>query len=152
MEQQQKSKESDEQLHWFWELTTKWWFFPVFYIFLIFILMILWAYLSTNSFSLLGETFGPSLVMMPTGLGYYIQLPIDLFSKEPLSPELGFIFWPVAFIVDLWMIFLMFYIPYCKIKRNIIPKRLIISLYLVIILSLVGFILGQVFPINFRGL
>ena len=148
-------KIDDSQLHWFWRLTTKWWFFPVFYGFLILVSSLLFALTSKNPFSFsheLGAAFDFSLVLMPTGLGYYIQLPIDLFSKEPLSLGLGFIFWPVAFIVDLWMIFLMFYVPYCQIKKNIIPKRLIISLYLVIILSLVGFILNQIFPINFRGL
>ncbi len=31
-ENQAASRNNPENIHWFWRLTTKWWFFPVFYV------------------------------------------------------------------------------------------------------------------------
>ncbi len=144
----------EPQLHWFWKLTTKWWFFPVFYLILALLSKIFDALTlaSTSDYSF-WEIFVLRKGMWITllgGLSYYILLPIDLVSKIPLDIGLNLIFIPITLVLDVVMLILMIYIPYCKIKRNIIPKKLIISLFFVLILSFFGYILHFILPLDIR--
>lgn len=149
MVQQHKLKESDEQLHWFWRLTTKKWSLPIFYVMLVVLYLLI---TSIASFSLSPfKSLLAVLFQMPIGLSYYILFLIDLFIKQPLSPGFGFAFIPIIFIFDPLLIFSMIYIPFCKNKRNTIPKNLIIIIYSLIILSFFGIILRRFLSINFRG-
>lgn len=112
----QKQNADDSQLHWFWRLTTKWWFFPVFYISLsliTFFLSILFIKFN-HPLSFAIETSLITLFMMPNGLVY-----LFLIFWKSLFPNSGLEWY---FLIIAIVINLMFYLWFilCIIKCHII--------------------------------
>src|SRR3989344_8691426 len=99
-----KQKLDDSQLHWFWKLTTKWWFFPVFYVlFVVLLTIILWNQKGGHS----DEAFSfflYALYFMPNGLLYLLS-----YLSKPLYTKTGalfFIFPGIVFIISTALIIL----------------------------------------------
>lgn len=122
MAQQQKLKKSDEQLHWFWRLTTKWWFFIALYLFLV-ILLSFYISIKYNASAFLGV-----ILVMPLGIFYWFGLLDNPSSANP-------IFIILVYVV---MAFSSATIYYLKFKRGIILKWLIIILILLMVGSFGG--------------
>ena len=117
-------KLDDSKLHWFWDLTTKKWFFLVLY-FSLTLLLLIYANVKYRAPApaLLGF-----IVSMPIGLLYLF----GLFNKSELQ---SFIFVCVFYI---FMVSSIIYLNYIKYKKGIILKWLIIILILLMILSFAG--------------
>jgi len=133
-----KQKLDDSQLHWFWKLTTKWWFFPVFYIILAMVYPIIVLNMekfqgSSNFKDAYLEVLGTVIVFMPAGLSYYLTL-IGL-DEDFFATIMVFIF-PVFAIGSIILIQLY------KLKKKKILKWLIILILLLMILSFFGCIAG----------
>ena len=136
---------------WFWNLTTKWWFFPVFYVSLAVIYTTLALLLSELGFGshYIGIT-SPSiikvlvfflyvLIFLPHGFFYFVYL----LSGGRSGNAAGF--WPAwTIFFHLVFLYLMVIVPYWKYKKNIILKWLIISLILFLVLSFAGCSLGVI--------
>lgn len=159
MAQQQELKESDEQLHWFWKLTTKWWFFPVFYVSLALVLtiIVLVVYANQSKFSDIRNPFGLFaliIIFMPGGLvsmlnvfsnpnvllnsNSMVAVPFPGLMSDNLRIILTFIYHPLA-ILSVISIFK---------NRKKILKWLILTLLFTMLLSFSGCIVwllsGQV--------
>ena len=150
-----KQINKDSELHWFWRLTTKWWFFPVFYTLFAMINAIIFAIKGQLTLSKgFSESFIPSLFLAPNGILYFLLLPAWLFiyDKQPLDPGLGFLSFPIAFIVDLFITFSIILIQYYFITKNKVLKAMIITNGLLFIISYLGIMLNFVFPIKYRYL
>ena len=119
----------DSQLHWFWKYTTKWWFFPVYYVVLVFLLSFLYMLDKKEILALLG--FAYILISMPIGLLYLANIPKE-GTYQVLSE------WDGSYIFILLFIVLFSIITYYKYKKETILKWLIITLFLLITLSFVG--------------
>ena len=89
MDNQPQQNTDNSQLHWFWKLTTKWWFFPAFYLALVVILTILaWilppiaqrtAPARSSRFGY--QTFFVLLWVMPQGLFWLIGKFFEEFGR-----------------------------------------------------------------------
>ena len=119
------SKKPDTKIHWFWNLTTKLWFFPVFYFFFALILLI---YLGGPLGGILGV-----VLFMPLGLLHWFGL-VDK-TGYPLTSEVLIIILQVSIYVIL--AFSIATIHYFK-KQGVIIKWLIILIIFLIIASFVG--------------
>ena len=127
-----KQNPDDTQLHWFWRLTTKWWFFPAFYVVL----------------ALLIPTFGTSadvwyaylisIAYMPLGIMFLLDLTKNNVFMDYLSI-------PFLIIFHIFLFSSIFIIHHYKVKKKIILKRLIILLLLFIILSFGGCVLDLLY-------
>lgn len=121
----QTSKVDDSQLHWFWRITTKHYFFPFYYIGLTLLLAIMFGY---------GGIF-PLLIGMPIGLTYLIALPLEgLHQQKLINSDFAAIL-----AVSFHLIYTtgIFTINIYK-KKGILLKWLIITLFLLATLSFVG--------------
>ena len=128
----------DSQLHWFWKLTTKWWFFPVFYISLSLVAFLISVILVLT----IESTFDMDdalliLITMPAGV-------IILLENIP-AVSLG---WSVFVVMQIFIVLFYIYficcfatILYYRYKKNTILKKNIVILLLVIILSFLGTLL-----------
>lgn len=121
---------SNENLHWFWKLTTKWWFFPVFYIALVFIFLAIKGKLIEGDDTIFNISM--LLYLMPNGLFYFLGL--DIGSGSFLPPRIRY--FPPLF--HTLFIFSIIIIQYFKLKKNKILKWLIILLILLLLLSFFG--------------
>ena len=153
MAQENYSKDIENR---FWLLTTRWWFFPLFYVLVSILISIIDAirapkpeYYEGWSEVRVFKGFVLRLLLLPGSVVNYYFIAKDLLSEKPLDPSLIGI--GVALILDLVMILLMIYIPYCKIRKNIISKKLIVTLLSAILLSFIGAVLVKIFPIDVRG-
>ena len=131
----------DTQLHWFWKLTTKWWFFPVFYLSLNLLVFLL----AITMFSITSADFEYVLfyiLMMPSGLSHlFLTFWKYLFQKS----ELEWYFFLINIIVT-FVFFIPFFIssiiriPYYRYKKNQILRKNIITLFLLISISFLGLV------------
>ena len=116
----------------FWEVTAKWYFFPIFYVLLV--LLLIFIKLKGNLFGE-GAIFGyfiPVVVSMPSGLLYFIYFPpLSKYITEAIQLPLIFSFHAVSVISIIL-------IQYFKIRRNKILKWLIITLLVLILLAFFG--------------
>ncbi|MEK6984597.1 MAG: hypothetical protein AABX33_08535 [Nanoarchaeota archaeon] len=126
-----RQKIENSELHWFWELTTKGWFFPVFYVSLVLFLSLVHAYID-KEWSLF--VFLQFLYLMPSGLGVLLNL-LNINFKEDTYFKVLYV-WPLIF--HLITLISIIAIVYFKQKKSIIIKWLIITLLLLMILSFVG--------------
>jgi len=117
-----------EELHWFWKITSKWYFFPIFYVFLAFIVAFISA-IKDKNLSQIWEFSLYSLVWMPNGLNYYPQY-FDIKLEYN-----GSIFSLIFFGVSLSIIII---IQFFKIKYKKILKPFIIVLLILFILAFSG--------------
>lgn len=139
-------KVDDSELYWFWRLTTKWYFFPAYYLILAF-LFIVTIYqkrlLELSITSILFE-FLLAIVYMPYGLIYLIGIPkyglnYRILSYGSAKENMIVIFnWILYFIIIALFIYLSILIYYYKRKKNIVLKWLIIALFLLVTLSFLG--------------
>lgn len=134
-----KQTSNDSQLHWFWRITTKWWFFPAFYVLAIVVLAIYFnptIFLSPFYF-----LSGSILVFftLPLGLFYYQRgLDIMLSSNYP-SLNLKYLILIILILISYISIFIpMILIPYYKLKKNMVLRGLIIVTILLVISSFYG--------------
>ena len=134
----QKENLSDSQLHWFWRLTTKWWFFPAFYVFLAFIFATIKAMdeVSSISFSEIFGGFVGALIYMPGGLVYWVHKLISTDDYVFFAGILSYLFHPLVII-------LIIAIQYFKYKKNKIIKWLVITLFFLIVLAFSGCVTAQ---------
>ena len=98
---------------WFWDITTRWYFFPVFYVLLALIL-------SKESDG--GILY--SLFLMPVGISYFIHL-------TPWNKNLPLFYYVIP-------IFSVIAIQYYRIKKKKVIKWLIITLLLYLLLNFYG--------------
>jgi len=140
-----KVQVDDSQLHWFWKLTTKWWFFPVFYVVLAFLATI--QLLSINGKGTFSQFIDASahiffliLVFMPTGLQFYLSKFYYKYylayyiSPVPSARQMELI----MFTFDGFIIISIIMIQYFKLKKNITLKWLIITLIVLLLLAFFG--------------
>ena len=116
-------QEVSPQLHWFWRLTTKWWFFPLFYITLALIL----AVAVGNPLAIL-----MIVIFMPLGL---LVWPSIILGGSKGGSALGIM---ELIFVCLIMIIPYLLIVYAKYRLNKVLKWLIIILMLMMALSFLG--------------
>ncbi len=130
---------NDSQLHWFWNLTTKWWFFPLFYLTLSFLFAVLWRIISKSPMSLYIILY--TLYFLPNGFVMLIP-PVNLLLQYALGGLFGgigddfYVGFPLLALPLIILSILVIY--YYKRKKNKILKWLIISLFLFLILSFLG--------------
>lgn len=139
IEKTQTSKIDDSQLHWFWRITTKWWFFPLFF----YVTSLLLASIFERFFN-----YGMSIWYL--GAPFFLSQGILYFFQDVGVQYLGF-----AWILVHWLIQATFYVYFIvsivkivksKNKENIILKKQIVILFLLILLSSIGYILNNVYP------
>ena len=140
-------KHSEKQLHWFWNLTTKWWFFPLaFFImnFLYLTIFKIWFY----DASWLDYIFGAFYLFfaLPFGLSYFVLKFIQLIMGTNLGFLPLFIILPIAAIFYVYFAVSIFKIVKSRNKENKILKKQIKILFLLIFLSFIGLILHIYYP------
>ncbi len=120
---------NESELHWFWNLTSKWWFFPVFYVTITFL-----TYLNVydkNDYEL--WVFLLFLLLLPAGLIFYIDTILQFFNLSDI------VYWELpmlsALIFHIFLIISIFFIFYFRSRKNKILKILIITLIILILLS-----------------
>ena len=130
-------KNKQEEANWFWELTTKWWFFPVFYVLIIFILYLIVIITRTKVPTLFWESFIVPFyglfITMPFGLVYFV------WGSKIMKYIVNYIF---VFFFYLLFITSIITICYYKAKKNKILKWLIITWIILLVLSFVGCAIG----------
>ncbi|MBI2654905.1 hypothetical protein HYX06_00580 [Candidatus Woesearchaeota archaeon] len=131
-------KNKQEEANWFWKLTTKWWFFLVLYLFMSFLSLIVitiyGVYDKSDPLKIVGMFVVTLLFLMPLGFVYLLEIPLNL------GLFLGLI---SIFIYHALIIGSIIAVPYFKHKENRILKWLIIFLFLVIVISFFGVIIGH---------
>lgn len=147
VEETVKVQKSNRELHWFWKLTTKWWFFPILYLSLVLTFSVITSIKSFTSGinSMLRNTLGTflyTLILMPGGLVYFLQKLIDPTNFTDVAISLSLIFHPFAIL----SIILIYYFRY---KKKIILNWLILILLLLIILSFSGCVLAGLTHFDF---
>ncbi|MBI2659428.1 hypothetical protein HYX05_05015 [Candidatus Woesearchaeota archaeon] len=124
-------KSDDSQLHWFWRLTTKWWFFPVFYVFLVVLLVIIWKIKGEN------ENFIPLffglVITMPDGLLFFVELVQGPSNDRYLQLAAFF-----PFIFHIFLITSVSIIVYFKYKEGRVLRWIILPLLILLISSFIG--------------
>ena len=127
-----KISQADSQLHWFWRVTTKWYFFPVFYAFLAFLIAAVFIPVREGYYSNLldfFETFGFTLMLMPFGIAFFISPNLDKISMGGVFIAWGtIIFWLISMIL----------VPYFKLRKNKVIRWLIFTTLIIMILSFAG--------------
>lgn len=127
-----------QELNWFWKITTKWYFFPLFYLLLCVAFNIIYDVLhkSAEPFKiiLLALYLLPNgfILILPESLSFFLRSSLSkLFGGEELS--FGF---PI--IAHVLMIASISFIIFFSYKRKRILKYLIIALLSFMIISFVG--------------
>ena len=119
-----KQNPDDPQLHWFWKITTKWWFFPVFYV-----IIGSTFFIKNSPKNIIPLHFLLFLILAPSGILFYFNMFMTIQGL--------WLSYVVSFISYLFIIFSYFLIQYYNSKKKIL-KWLIIVLLFYIIISFVG--------------
>ena len=131
--------ENSSKPHRFWEFTSKWYFFPLFYLTLailfIIISKLIGRYLDVKDFVGIISLFLTVLYIMPSGLLFFLVL-IGIKDRYLTVPALYF---PILFHV--FTVASIVVISYFKYKKHRILKWIIITLFLLFILSFIGCII-----------
>lgn len=126
---------NNQQLNWFWNLTTRWWFFIVFYILASFVLEIF--NLSTGVFDrseFLGFFAANLIFLMPSGIISLLDIAF------PVGIGIGVL---LIFAYHALLLSSMIAIPYFKCKKGKTLKWLIVISIFIIVISLFGYIFSQ---------
>lgn len=123
---------SNMNLDFFWKITSKWYFFPLFYILLVLIFSIIVTSRegSYSDWDEVGGIFLMGLYFLPSGLFFFIP-ELERFGEEGLYlifPAVFHLFWIISVIV----------MQILKYKRNRILKWLVITLFILMVLSFAG--------------
>ena len=153
----QKENPYDSQLHWFWRLTTKWWFFPLLYI----LLNLATLTLAGNLGSLFKNfSFYKIFTLIMMGSGFYLVIfPIILPIINPITATTS----PVYSITNPFVLYTTFYyyllyfilfifpiiiIQYYKHYKNRTLKWLVIIL---LSLTFVDFLISTAFYTSWKA-
>lgn len=144
---------SDKKIHWFWNLTTKWWFFPLFWFFLSVLFGVIFAasdlfYYNLDVSWMIFIIFG-IFMNMPQGLAYLILLLINLIIKVGYDSPSLLIILLTHTIFYVYFAVSIFKIVKSKNKENKILKRRIIILFLLILLGFIGLIVTNKYNLDF---
>ena len=88
-----KSQKPNSKIHWFWNLTTKWWFFPLFAFVLSFLYLLIFdseQLFKYDAAWALWYSFG-MFFSLPAGIAYYIVAVIQLITRWNMFFLGGFI-------------------------------------------------------------
>ena len=129
-----KTKIDDSKLNWFWRITTKWYFFPFYYL-LVFLLSRFFIIYDTRS-SL--DYFRPMFYAVPLVilyiLGYIIKIIHYKISLSAFFSLLPIIIW----IYHILLISIFVFVPYYRIKKVILKKLILILIIFLPIFLVVG--------------
>ena len=136
--QKQKSFSSNKDVHWCWKITTKWWFFPVFYLFLALLGAVIWKLKGGEKEFL--NYFIVLLIFMPAGLALFLgpileKVSLGMFQSGEVLISLPYFFHPLAFISYIVIL-------YYKYKKHRIIKWLVLALLILLVLSFIGCAVG----------
>ncbi|MEK6983619.1 MAG: hypothetical protein AABX33_03525 [Nanoarchaeota archaeon] len=124
-------QKGDSQLNWFWKLTTKWWFFPVFYVFLTMLLSLVDVIFHNK------PNWLTYIVFMPSGVMFIVQLIIkNKMFNDQFFINTSLVWFAIFF--HLINIFLIILITNTYNKRKIVVKWVIIILMLLMIIQFLG--------------
>lgn len=140
--------QNPKELHWFWQITTKWYFFPLLYVLMVLLLTIgeVWTLVLSderyviNFTSFSGQFFYIFISFFPFGLLWFLQLfGLGLHFEivglgQSVSPFAKY-YYTATYLIPFISMFL---IVYFKRKKNIVLKWLVISLLLFMFISFVG--------------
>ena len=112
---------------WFWDITTRWYFFPVFYVMLALILTFSLTLKGRVKFSEFFRLLGWLLALMPLG----ISLVFPILSKKKFE-------YITSVLLYAFPLFSVAVIQYYKIKKKKIIKWLIMTLVLYLLLCFYG--------------
>ena len=150
MHKKSVNKTNNEQLNWFWTITSRWWFFPLFSYMMSFLYLVIldrdqlfyygvsWA---------LWYTFG-MFFSIPQGLAYFVVAGIQIITRGNMFFVAGFIGLLTYAIYYVYFAVSIFRIVKAKNKENKILKKQIKILFLLVLLSFAGFILSGYYHIN----
>lgn len=147
------NRNSPDKINWFWNLTTKWWFFPLFWFLLAFLYGVLFSaddlfYYNLDVPWILFNIFG-IFMNVPLGISYLILMIINLIF------EVGFDFLSLLIILLTQAIFYVYFIVSilkiikAKNNENKILKKCIVILFLLILLGFIGIFLSRRYSIDF---
>ena len=144
-------KLDDSKVHWFWNLTTRWWFFPMFVYLLSFLYAIIFEnyeifYYGIDIPWIVYYTFG-TFLFLTAGIAYFVLLIIQLI----VNGNIGFLVIlsiPIQAIFCVYVVASVFKIVRYKNEENKILKKQIKILFLLISLSFIGLVLQVYYPIN----
>ena len=129
-----KIEATDSKLGWFWGITTKWYFFPLFYLFLSIVIYISRSYYNdVDKYKI----FYYTLFFMPNGLFYFTYI----LTGQKTPDVVGLFFPDFYFGFLLILIIIMQFIRWIN-NKNIILRWLIIIVILIILLSFAGCVAG----------
>ncbi len=121
----------------FWKLAVKWYFFPILYVVLALLFVIIRIIKENgefNDFGDLGGTFLLTLYFLPNGLIFLIK-ELGSYLGRKVGEEFFFIF-PIVF--HIFWIASVGVIQFFKIKRGKIIRWLVIAVFLAMLLSFIG--------------
>lgn len=136
------------ETNWFWELATKWWFFPSLY----FILSILYYLIAKLFISNFGEgnlmiIAVYNIIIFPVGLITFGSFLLG-YNSEPLLIALrGYYIW-IYYILTISLVII---ITHYKNKRNKTIKWLIIILLMLLVFTFIGRIINTLVTGDFFG-
>lgn len=138
-------------MYWFWNLTTKWWFFPIFSLLLsFFVEIILEPSLLYYPLINIQKSLTITLHFMPIGLLNLIHWPIDfLLSKLGVPFIFSYIMDIVEIVFYAYISITIFRIVETRRTENKILKRQIKLLFFIILLSFLGIILDRYYSVYF---
>ena len=125
----------------FWKLAVKWYFFPILYIILAVLFVIISIIKENGEFSDfegLGGTFLLTLYVLPNGL-IFLFMGLDSYIERKIGEEFlqGFILiFPIVF--HIFWIASVVIVQFFKIKRGKIIRWLVIAVFLAMLLSFIG--------------
>ncbi|MBI2652995.1 hypothetical protein HYX00_06015 [Candidatus Woesearchaeota archaeon] len=120
-------KLEDSKLHWFWNITTQWYFFPILW----FTLALLYSIIF---FHYVSDVIGVALLLFPLALAAISEPTIIISSRNLIVPIL----------YDLVLIVLISTIVYYKLKKNKILKFGVISAFFWILLPFLILVVARI--------
>lgn len=134
-------KNNKTKLYWFWDYTTRYWFFPLFYL----VLALLASIIGVISGDILAVVL---LYFMPIGLLAWPSLFTGTKNVHKLFGGIG-----EDIVMPFFVIFVVGYalIIYQRYYLKKINKWLVILLILLILLAFLGYVIGNLTDVNFLG-
>ena|SRR3989338_1725199 len=121
----------------FWKLSIKWYFFPILYVVLALLFVVIYIIKESvgfNNFGKMGGVFLMSLYFLPNGLILLIEELGSYVQRE--AGEEFFLVFPIVF--HMFWIVSVGVIQFFKIRSGKIVRWLIITVFLAMILSFIG--------------
>ena len=134
-----KENAQRKSFDWFWDITTRWYFFPVFYVLLAFITVVSYSFkiglsVVNSDNTLFNELFRNELMSMHSRFLNLLGTPIYFILHRQYRPVL-FLYYSIKISSAVFVIYSAAVIQYFKIKKNKMIKWLVITLLLYILLS-----------------